>query len=382
MALQWTTAIRDLVSVLALGKTYTNLRTEEKAYLDATNTPAVPTSSPGGVASHAITRVRQYAQWFEEAGTGTSAGPDVWEQVFVAETALQCAKAFRRAEIPQHLVGCKDAWEAALDSFSVTDASSVTVASQTLTWKSLRLHVLRHCLRRVTQRTRLFPSPAAIDTAIQWARTHLWNRSLWEFRTRQVTITITTNANGSSPSLNLPAGETFDSIACRWLIHDSDTDSTQLALPADRRISYVTGTEMAALKAQFGSTTGRPQYFHIEDRGNGARYWHWAPAPDAEYTVKGAVAIALPATPSDATANAAFSPFGDAQTVLPDLVLAKVLKDHAAPGWAEAWKTAMDQAEVMVATMDSQGVAANEGITGTDVYMDDVLGSRMGGEGL
>ena len=74
-AIQWTTAIRDIVCYQAFGKAYTDLRTDEKAYLDATNTPTAPTSSPGGIAGVSLGFCRQYAQWFEELGTSTSAVP-------------------------------------------------------------------------------------------------------------------------------------------------------------------------------------------------------------------------------------------------------------------------------------------------------------------
>ena len=381
-AIQWTSAIRELVCYQAFGKAYASLTTAEANYLDNSNSVAVPTSSPAGIAGVALGFCRQYAQWYEELGTSTSAVPTTWDHVLIAEVVARTVPYFRAEKTQAAMQERSRAWLAAFETHAVEDFafSATGIYDTSGKHSNLRLHVIRHCLRRADKRNYLFPSPATVDAAISWARSHLWNRTNMPFRQRLIQITIPTASSGSAPTLTFAGSEVFDSLASRWLVYDSTNDSTSGPY---ERIRYCTATEAIEMRASYGSETGRPEYFHIEDRGNGSYYWHWFPAPDAQYTCRAAVFCRLPTASATATDSitSVFPP--EYETLIGDLALAKVLKDHAAIGWEAAWKTAMDEVEVYAASVgDPNEAAGAEGLSMGDVYQDHMTAQRYGGEGL
>jgi hypothetical protein len=320
MALTWSSALRDLVSREVFNRAYADLRTEEAAYLDASNSPAVPTTSPAGVAGHSLLYVRQFAQWFEEAGA--SSGPDAWEHVLAAEVSFRLANAFNTAKARTLAGLLQRAWDAALNSYSLADASSTTLNDLTITPKVCRLHVMRNFVRR---RPRLFYPIPSIDMTMKRIWQQVWNQNGYEFRTRQASIAIATTAGGSAPTITMNGSEAFDSIlAPRLWYTDSDTASP-------RSIEWVDGDWMARLKAENTGTTGRPQYYSIEDRGGTTKYWHFSPEPDAAYTVRAECLVRTPTDP----ANASATTFQDTLTAeivprLPKLTLLGCLEE--APG--------------------------------------------------
>ena len=380
-AIQWTTAIRDIVCYQAFGKAYTDLRTDEKAYLDATNTPTAPTSSPGGIAGVSLGFCRQYAQWFEELGTSTSAVPTTWDHVVIAETVSRCAPWFRGEKSKDAELHRNRAWLSAFETHAVEDFafSATGIYDTSAKHSNLRLHIIRHCLRRGDKRNYLFPSPAAVDAAIAWARAHLWNRANLPFKMRQIPITINTASAGSAPTLTFAGSEVFDSVASRWLTYNDDSASAATVIYTDpQRIMYASATQCVELKARFGTETGKPRFFHIEDRGGGTYYWRFFPEPDQAYTVRAAVYTRIPTASTTATdsISSIFPP--EYETLIADLALAKVLKDHAAMGWQPAWDTAMDQVEQLAASVsDPNEAAATEGLAMGDVYGDSM--SDLGG---
>jgi hypothetical protein len=377
VAVQWTTAIRDRACYLALGVAYASLRTDEAAFLDASNTPAVPTSSPAGVAGERLTVVNQYSQWFNEAGATTT--NDVWEHVYVREVAAQLALTFRRSDIKIHLDQLGDAWQSAMDTLTVTDPSSNTLSFTSLTPKAIRYHVMRHCLRLGTGRNRLYIPVIDIDRATQWAINHLWNRTALNFRTRAVQITIPTTSGGSAPTNDLPAGESIHSVNSRWLIFDNA--SADVGTATDK-IVWLNETDFATRKADLGTTTGKPIYFRIEDR-SGTLYWHFLPLPDAQYTVRGSVLIKAPSFATDATDTTAIAKLPDAvKPLLPDLVLAKCLRQYRPNDSQVQWNDTMTQVEQFLPTAADEGDPAREGVEPNDVYQDWRMGGYYGGQGL
>lgn len=379
MTLSWTSAIRDRVSQLVLGLVYSGARSDEKNLIDAAG--SVPTSSPAGLAGERLTVVRQWAQWFEQLGAGASAGPDLWEHVWVREIAAHAALGLRRNDIRPFFEALDDAWETALNSYSVADASSATLNDQSVTPKMLRFHVIRHCARLTTttgrKRRLLVPVPD-IDAAINWTINFLWHRTHWEFRTRQVQLTLDT-ASPESVTDDLPTGEEIDAITSRWLVFDANADS---GINNDMRCVYADETTMARLKAA-DPEDGRPTHFHVEDRGNNTRYWHWSPTPDAAYTLRGACTIIRPALPSDANDTTPFTKFPpEFVTLFPDVVLAYILKKFRVEGWQDTWKDAMDLVEQVAPDFDASGAPSMEGLQATDAYEDWRRERGFGGGGI
>lgn len=325
MALTWSSALRDLVCREVFNRAYADLRTEEAAYLDAANSPAVPTASPAGIAGQTLTYVRQFAQWFEEAGA--SSGPDAWEHVWAAEIGFRLCIAFKSER--QDLAGKlrafsglqQRAWDAALNTYSIADASSTTLNDLTITPKVCRLHVMRNFARR---RQRLFLPISTIDMTMKRVWQQVWNQCGFEFKMRQASIAIATASAGSAPTITLAGSEAFDSILAPRLWY-TDTG----AVPA--AIEWVDGERMARLKAANTGTTGRPEYYSIEDRGGTTKYWHFTPEPDQAYTVRAECMVRTPSDP----ANASATTFQDTLTAeivprLPKLTLLGCLEE--APG--------------------------------------------------
>lgn len=316
MALSWTTALRDLVCREVFNRAYADLRSEEAGYLDAANTPTVPTSSPGGVAGQCLTYVRQFSQWFEEAGA--TSGPDAWEHVYSAEVAFRLANAFNVSK-SRTLAGLlQRAWDAALNTYSIADASATALNDLTITPKVCRLHTMRHCVRR---RPRLFIPIPTIDMTMKRVWQEVWNAVGFEFRTRQASIAIATASGGSAPTITMSGSEAFDSILVPRLWYtDANAD------PAS--IEWVDGDQMARLKAANAGTTGRPEYFSIEDRGGTTKYWHFSPEPDAAYTVRAECMVRTPADPANAAATTVQDTFtAEMVAQLPKLTLLACLEE-------------------------------------------------------
>lgn len=321
MALQWTSAIRELVCREVFGRAYADLRPEESAHLDASNTPAVPTGTPGGVAGLAMTYVGQFAQWFAEAGSTASGVPDAWSTVYVAEVAMRMAGAFRTAR-PDGLAKYRHcammaqrAWDAAIDTYSIADATSATLHDMTVTPRVVRLHAMRHLARR---RPRVLIPIPTIDMTMKAVWTELWNSVGWEFRRRQVGITIPALSGGSSPTITLPTGEVFDSLLAPRLWYADDASV----------IDWVDGDRMAMFKAEHSGRTGRPVYFSLEHRGGSVVHWHFAPEPDRDYQVLAEVYTRTPNDPADADAVTLFDRLEPAMVpLLPRLVLSRLLAE-------------------------------------------------------
>lgn len=381
MALQWTSALRDRVTQLVLGVVYSSCRADEKTFIDNNDSSAAPTSTPAGIAGERLSVVNQYAQWFDESGITTGGGISVWDHVLVRECAAHVAVAFRPTQAKDHFAALDDAWQAAIDTYSTAtlDPATTTVLDSSITLAMLRFHVIRNVLRRGTGKRRLFIPIKDVDFAAQSALNLLWSRCEWEFRTRQIQITLP-SATPTVPTFDLPsspAQEVFDSLTTRWLTYDDSTNS----LPVSRVIQ-LTQTEFADQQASFGTTTGTPQYFYIENRGAATRYWRWLPLPDQDYTLRGACTI-MPPTFSSTTDTLPTTRLPQKlRPLLPSLTLAYALRKYGADPDGTVWKTAMDELDVLAPAFDDPGSAASENMSPSDVYMDYSWSSRFGGGGI
>lgn len=454
MALSWTAALQDLAALSVLQKAYTDLRTHEKTFLDGT--ASVPTSSPGGVAGQALNVVGQYAQWFGQAGASAANAPSVWEHVLVAETAWRFAMGVKPTDAAMHRQSLNAAWEAAMDSYSVADASANTLNDASVTVQMIRFHVIRHCLRRSGRRRLYVPVPD-IDNAINWSIDYVWHFGAWNFRTRHSAITIPLNTltvggssgtftltyNGStssalaydctaaqietqldtivgsgiatvsgsagsftidfasstagllavgtltgtctctvkqsgSPTFNLPTGESYHSFVSQTISLSSPS------AVAGRHVKLVSSEDFNRIKTSpdvFASTptTSAPRYFWIEHLSDGSKKFYWWPELDQEYAGYATVAVATPTYPASISATTCFDKFpAPMRRLLPDFVLAKIMRQYNLDGWEAAETNAKDQLVKIAPDYDTRGAAEwSDGIGTTDVYQDGYNISRM-----
>ena len=375
MGLQWTADIRNQVSLLLLQHPYASMRADEQERLDgAVSSGSLPIGIPDkGVARESLMRLRQIAQWYEEAGvvdtTGSTTGPSVWEPVLIQECAYHLAQSLRPMELGRLRELRAESWANAINNYgvnSIADSSQMFGVSG-LTPQRIRLHVLRCMARR---QRRIMPPVAEIDFAIEWAINRLWECRVSLYRARHVIITIPTASEGQTPTYtlvdgtSLPSGEVVDSIISPRLCY-SDTDGRNSLAYA----RWGLAEEFTSHRAAQGTETGRPQLFRVEQRGSSTLRWIWSPAPDQEYTAQAIVMVKAPTTPSAATDTAVLAKFPlEYKTLIMDLVLAKVLAMFNVDGWQEDWRLAQKSIDDLLA--GSEQVASTPAYAATDVYRD------------
>jgi len=370
MALSWTNDLRENVCNMVVHKTYNDLRTHEKVLLD--NNQLVPSTAPGGIAGHALTYLRQFAQWYEQAGTGVLSGPSAWEHVYAAETAYRFAMAVREPQfVPQFKQLLDRAWRAAADSYTLEDASASTSnALTTLSLKKIRFYVINALIRR---RPPMYVSVAAIDQAVYAAYQEIWNRGSWNFRRRLVTMNIA--SNGTVTFTGLGAGESFAKVNATQLYY-SDSEAT-----SGTPLRWADADEFTRAKAAASTsstTTGRPLLFRVEPQVAGT-VWNFCPEPDQAYTLETEVLIATPATWSDANDATPFSKLpADFYPALCELTLGKILSEYDVRDKNEYLRRALEKIDVLLPTYQSPGAAEDFMLAPRDVYGDLNMPRRYG----
>lgn len=452
MAITYTAAIQNRIAYKVWGVANSSLSPDQKALLDGTWTTGSLTT---GVAYDAITRVNQYAQWFNLAGAADA--PAAWEQWFVAEAALLAVQTVRPERVGLFERERDNAIDAALDAFSVLDANGSTLGLQTLDYKNIRFYVMNHCVRRKFayakdgEKYRLFVPPSNVDAATTWVLNYIWNYAKWRFRKRQISIRIvpitfsagtwtestktlasidtstytlaagspiyitggtgvvtgeyriaskpgdtslTLDSSLSSAGTNLStgdisgvfyqvtarglgSGESLDSLSSRELYYLAESNSERGSL------SWVTADEMAELRANYQGNTDRPAWLRLERRA-ASLVWLLCPYPDATYNLTGEAFVSSPAAASDSADTAPFMSFpAEFRTVIREMVLAKVLINHNAPGGFELWQRCVDQVSGLLNEYEDHGsVEADSSERTRDVYEDmGALGdpARLGG---
>lgn len=372
MGLTWTSALQDLAGLTVLQKAYTDLRPHEKAVLDGSAT--APTTTPGGVAGQALVYVGQFAQWFAEATAAAADIPAAWEHVLSAEVAYRFSVAVRREDAKIHAEGLGRAWQAALDSYSNVALNVSATQDGTISLLVARLFIIRHLIRK---RPRVYVPIALIDQAVRAAWEDMWYRAAWNFRVRNVIVTIPSGSGYTAPTFtlsdgsSLPTGEAFHSLVSPSLIYTATTSGSMATC------EFADSVQMSAMLA--GTTpAGRPSRFTFEIRNDGTRPWLFWPAPDQEYTARAQIAIAAPAFPTTATSTTEFAklpaPF---QTAFLELCLAHTMRRNSVPGWPEVWANAKDVLDGLLDHVQSRGLPESMGLTAVDVYQDGFGTARM-----
>ncbi len=184
VSLTYTSAHQDRIALLLHECLYTNLSAAQKALIDNTST------TPGGIALDCLTILKQYAQWIDAAG-GTTA-PDVWEQWLVAMVVARAGQSLRPDRVAMYRRDEAYARAAAIEAFSrkaVTYDPGSDTEVFTATYQTFRYHVLSNTTKR---KPPIWFSPETIDAATNYVVNNVWNGQDWNFRRRQVTMSIKT----------------------------------------------------------------------------------------------------------------------------------------------------------------------------------------------
>ena len=363
MAFTYSTAIQDKIAYRLYGVAYASLQADWQNLIDAGVTPA----TTGGIVAEAETEINQLAQAFEHAGA--TAAPSVWESWWVALTCLK-ASISAKPELVGHFASEeKRARELLLDSYTRTTSNASALAGQTIDVANIRSHVLNYIMRR----SRKIPQVEEIDSAIQTTLNEIWNMAEWNFRKRQVTLTVqrfavsggdwtqsskTLTDTGAFTSYTKRGGDIFRPTAGTSVLKadqvvSSRTDANNIVLEAslsataaDLSNTDIDGTLWSVLVTgmrsdeSFKAAQSRLFYrdgnrthmkwvtedemaellAHDQDASGeprrfrisedgGTFSWHFWPAPDTDYTFHGSVLVAGPGTPSNATDTAVFAKF-------------------------------------------------------------------------
>jgi hypothetical protein len=376
------------------------------------------------------------AQAFYQAGA--NAAPDIWEHLLVAETGWVLVKTWRPDRIRAFAAERKEAWELALESFTVDSYTAATLAGQTIHQQGIRFYILNACARR---KERKIPTAAAIDAEIQWTLNWAWNQTGWNFQRRQVrllvnvldvtdaewtantrTLTkvgaftdyvriagdriiilgplaqmgeslVATRASDNAITLSgdIGAADGQDDISARIIsvsVRGLAAGETMDRVASSRLyidsvnavgVDWAPAETMAMAKARFRATSGPVRFVRSEVR-TGMTVWHFAPDPAQPFAMRGEVFIAPPAAPANATDSAPFDAFPAAMRPhLRDMALGRVLTRLGIEGGEKVWQRAVDDVHHLFAAYDDRGVI-DDNPTVRDVYGDAaVLGYRIGG---
>lgn len=320
MPLSFDNTIRNNVCLNVYGEGYDDLSADKQANVDA----------EGG---YALTHIRQYAQWFEQAGS--SSAPDQWAHWLDAEAKARVSVFARPDRADEYRSLADRAMRDALRTFNRDELdanlSSGTAEPRANYSASIRNYIVAHLVRRDSPK---FIPTAEIDSHISDAVNFLWNKSHWIFRTRQAQITVTPRASETTHetvaiNLGYPlsdptvSGIAFDALHTRKLYYESDT--------ANGGVDYaeaVSADQMRAFQSK-NDRSEKPRYFRIERLPDSSYRWWFYPRPDRSYSFQAEVAVTLPSGIGNgsSTSEGAFSVFpAEFREIIRKLALVNVLQ--------------------------------------------------------
>lgn len=372
-SLQLTTSNLDDIALGAFGQRFSTLSDAQKYLLAGSTSPSLPSSSPGGVAGMALSMLTQYAESLGYLGTDNLTPPETWAAWFTAEATARAVLSMKPDQYPAYRAARTDAMRAALESLPGGTASQSAATPGTITLTKMRQHVISVAIR---QKPPFLPSVTTIDEAFAWAVDYLWNRAFWLFRRRTVTMTIPDGGGAPTFTDGLGASETFAALATRRLYYtDNQTDGV---VPY---AEWKDGDDFIEAKAYATVTgvneEGRPSMFRLHP--GATTVWQWHPVPDQNYTAKGEVYIAQPAYPTSATDSTTLAAFPAAfRAVFRDIVTAKVLREHNAPGSERLLERALSSVTELIPMYQDIGTAYTS--EGRDVHRDAENAGFWGGQ--
>lgn len=358
--LAYSTEIQNRVAYALFTSAYSALATEQKNAIDGASAADPPTS---GRAVDAFLTIKKMGQWWELTDSTTVS--DAAQAWLVAEIVFLVSLTQR----PERIQDFKDARDRAMNEYLDTITTTTITTGYgadvfTLSLQSCRYYVLRR-VAGTNRKMLISVTPEELDASTTWCLNWLWNKAAWLFRRRLVTITVTTSGSpaGSSPTINLVSGETFDKVSSQRLYYSTFTPNF---------VSMIGGDAMSALKADTTIAAAMPQYFRIERSGQ-TQSWLFHPYPDQTYTLTGEVLIRLPGTttpgvPDSATDTVPFSKIPH-EFIHPfkELVLGHVMRNRGVSD--EVWNKAVEEIERFAPIYLDQGGPDLDGAV-RDVYHD------------
>lgn len=159
----------------------------------------------------------------------------------------------------------------------------------------------------------------------------------------------------------LDTGETADQTAIREFYYQDVTDF---------KLVHAQAEELAALRAYYGSSTGRPERFRLELRGS-TLYWHLFPLPDQTYTLFGEMLAEGPGATGTATALTTALDRMPAKfhSIIREGVLARVLRNYDVKDGEAKWVEVDGMLKSLLAEMEDTG-RSDDDVSIRDVYND------------
>lgn len=265
-------------------------------------------TAEGNAAFYEIT---QWARWYTEISPDATDLGSEWNEAF---RQVWVAKAKRRFRSVQDYYVHWQSYVAPLlqriaDHYTADWNTATTQADDSISVQAIARSVIAICVR---QRTPIFPIILQLHTIIREEFVKLWNMRKWEFRKRNVTVTI--NADGT---MTVPSSYIFDGMASKFFVIRESSG-------ARSKVHWIDASREADKAAKYSGTTGKPLFFYDIDEGT-TKSITFLPAPDAAYTAHAVIYIGAPSF-GNAIANTGLHNLPqDFRPFLRSMVLAKCL---------------------------------------------------------
>lgn len=303
MALSITAAVKDKIAYLLRMRAYASLTAAEQGLVD-------------GESASALTTIEQWAQPLTHLVASGNA-PDEFEPWLIDESVYRCMMAIDPDRVTPARQRADRSQASSIQTYlrnSPAYTPSSPAEAFVYTLLNIRHFVLSHCTR-INQI--YIPEISTIDASTWWAVQWIWEKGGWNFRRRQVVLSIA-STEVVTVSSGLESGETIDSIASLVLRQTTSGYEGQA-------ISWATAEVMDYLRTS-DTNTGVPTRFRVHGQTGSTLKWQFHPVPDGTYTARCEVLVRAPAVPTSATSTTEMANFTD--EFLPrirDLTLAHVL---------------------------------------------------------
>lgn len=315
MAITYDATVQNQIALRLINQTYANAQSTDKTVIDNNWT----TGDPGGHAGDALTLLRQYANFIELDGSGSSDGPAVWSGWLIAETVYRAAIHLAPDREPAYRRLRDSAAQAAMSAYSREDTDTIT-STEGLAYSriNLRRRVLAKC---IALNPMLMARPEQIDQCITDAVSRIYETKQWSWRRISETITFA-NASTTNPTPTYGTAATPEAIFTSRLYFSSPTTSV------GKSMVYATEDQIQRMIAS-GLDAGQPQHFNIQTTAAGGLSWYIDRTTDQQYVVR---AVVLKAKPDLSVAGGVDTALGqmpyETRSVVYKLALANTLIEH------------------------------------------------------
>lgn len=279
------------------------------------------------------------------------------ESIFGVIRALEGQKA---AEQKRGLAEIERLWESVISNYSPETPSTDSVTTKAAIDRYVTAMTLR-------LKDRVLVPSHQIDDHTKTAWIYIWNWARWPFRRREGTFTFETD--GTLIASGEIATFKIDQLATRYFYY------TDLQNAVCR---WVDPDTLSRMRVRYGSETGRPVAFRIEDSwvsGSGhSKSIILIPTPDQQYTVNGAVLVQAPTLDASRTEDDVFSALPpEFHPILWDMVAGRVLQQFdRGDGRSDMGSSYRRNAEKMLENFGNE--FADQGQLGIDYRPTDSMG--------